>query len=40
MTKKEMVRIKVAKRLANGEMKVRQAARILMLPTRKVIGIK
>ena len=40
MTEKEMVRLKVAERLVGGEMKVRQAADILMLSTRQVIRIK
>lgn len=40
MTEKEMVRLKVAERLAAGEMKVKQAADILMLSTRQVIRIK
>ena len=40
MTEKEMVRLKVAERLVEKEMKVRQAADILMLSTRQVIRIK
>ena len=40
MTEKEMVRLKVAERLVNEEMKVRQAADILMLSTRQVIRIR
>ena len=40
MTEKEMVRLKVAERLVEKEMKVGQAADILMLSTRQVIRIK
>jgi len=40
MTEKEMVRLKVAERLVEGEMKVKEAADILMLSTRQVIRIK
>ncbi len=40
MTEKEMVRLKVAERLIDGQMKIGQAADILMLSTRQVIRIK
>ena len=40
MTKKEMVRLKVAERLVEGQMKVEEAARILNISTRQVIRIK
>lgn len=40
MTEKEMVRLKVAERLVEGQMKVGQAADILMLSTRQIIRIK
>jgi transposase len=40
MTKKEMVRLKVAERLIEKVMKVEEAARILNLSTRQVIRIK
>ncbi len=40
MTEKEMVRVEVIDRLLRGEMKVNQAAHILMLSSRQVIRIK
>jgi len=40
MTEKEMVRLKVIERLLEGDMRVSQAADILMLSTRQVIRIK
>ena len=40
MTEKEMVRLKVAERLAEGKMKIQEAADILMISTRQVIRIK
>ena len=40
MTKKEMVRLKVAERLIEKTMKVEEASRILNISTRQVIRIK
>jgi transposase len=40
MTEKEMVRLKVAERLIEDQMKVKEAARILNISTRHVIRIK
>ena len=40
MTEKEMVRLKVAKRLIGKEMKVEEAARILNISNRQVIRIR
>ncbi len=40
MTEKEMVRLKVAERLIEGQMKIEEAARILNISTRQVIRIK
>lgn len=40
ITSKEMARLKVAERLVEGEMKIKEAADILMLSTRQVIRIK
>ena len=40
LTEKEMVRLKVAERLIEKEMKVEEAARILNISTRQVIRIK
>jgi len=40
MTKREMAKLKVAERLAAGEMTVRDAAEVLGLSTRQVIRIK
>jgi len=40
MTAKEMARLKVAERLVEGEIKIKEAAGILMLSTRQVIRIK
>lgn len=40
MTKKEMVRLKVAERLIAREIKIEEAARILNISTRQVIRIK
>jgi transposase len=40
MTDKEMVRLKVAERLIEGDMKVEEASRILNISTRQVIRIK
>lgn len=37
MTEKEMVRLKVAERLIEGQMKIEEAARILNISTRQVI---
>lgn len=37
ITSKEMARLKVAERLVEGEMKIKEAADILMLSTRQVI---
>jgi len=40
MTAKEMARLKVAEKLVEGEIKVKEAAEVLMLSTRQVIRIK
>ena len=40
MTEKEMVRLKVAERLIEGQMKIEEAARILNISTRQAIRIK
>jgi len=40
MTEKEMVRLMVTERLIEGEIKVKDAAEVLMLSTRQVIRIK
>jgi hypothetical protein len=40
MTEKEMVRLKVAERLIEGDIKVKEAADILILSTRQVIRLK
>ena len=40
MTKREMARLKVAERLIEGEIRVREAAEVLMLSTRQVARIK
>ena len=40
MTEKEMVRLRVAEKLLEGQMKIEEAARILNISTRQVIRIK
>lgn len=40
MTKKEMVRLKVAERLIGGQMKLEEASRILNISTRQAVRIK
>jgi len=40
MTEKEMARLKVAERLVEGEIRVKDAAEVLRLSTRQVLRIK
>jgi len=40
MTEKEMARLKVAERLIEGEIRVKDAAEVLRLSTRQVLRIK